>query len=84
MNKTTKKLLSFALAATIMSGVPVVSHAEEDVKEESIEYVVKKGDTLGKIANNYGVAVEDLKAVNGLKSDEIRIGQELIIPDMKI
>ena len=47
-------------------------------------YIVSNKDTLGKIANNYGVAVEDLKAVNGLKSDEIRIGQELIIPDMKI
>ncbi len=43
-------------------------------------YVVKKGDSLSLIASAVGVKVSRLKAVNGLKSDTIRIGQKLVIP----
>ena len=84
MNKTTKKILSFALAATIMSGVPVVSHAEEEVKEESIEYVVKKGDTLGKIALRYYGNPgywENLASYNNLSDpNKLSIGQVINVP----
>ncbi|ETI66959.1 C40 family peptidase [Neobacillus vireti] len=41
------------------------------------EYVVKSGDILGKIAAQYKMTVQDLKALNGLKSDMIYIGQKL-------
>ncbi|MDO4790774.1 MAG: LysM peptidoglycan-binding domain-containing protein [Porphyromonas sp.] len=44
-------------------------------------YIVKKGDTLGAIAAKYkGVTVTSLKRANGLKSNNIKIGQRLIIP----
>lgn len=46
----------------------------------SSKYVVKKGDTVERIARRYGVTVSRLKAANGLKSDLIRIGQTLRIP----
>lgn len=41
------------------------------------EYVVKSGDTLGKISIQFGMSVEDLKSLNGLKSDMIYVGQTL-------
>ncbi len=41
---------------------------------------VVRGDTLSGIAQRYGVTVRELKAVNHLDSDLIRVGQELIIP----
>lgn len=44
------------------------------------KYLVKKGDTVGRIAQRYGVSIARLKAANGLKSDLIRIGQTLTIP----
>ncbi|HSE83680.1 MAG TPA: LysM peptidoglycan-binding domain-containing protein, partial [Thermodesulfobacteriota bacterium] len=46
----------------------------------SIKYTVKKGDTLSELANNFGVSVKDLKSVNGLNSDSLKVGKVLIIP----
>jgi membrane-bound lytic murein transglycosylase D len=44
-----------------------------------IRYRVKSGDYLGKIARRYGVRVSDLKRWNGLRSNNLRIGQRLSI-----
>ena len=43
-------------------------------------YRVVSGDSLSKIANQYDVTVAAIKATNGLSSDTILIGQELLIP----
>ena len=48
-------------------------------KSKTVTYVVKSGDTLGKIAKAYHVKVSDLKKWNHLKSDFIREKQKLII-----
>ena len=45
-----------------------------------IKYQVKAGDTLSTIAETYGVSVQAIKTANGLRSDTIRIGAELVIP----
>ncbi|UCE95092.1 MAG: LysM peptidoglycan-binding domain-containing protein [Flavobacteriaceae bacterium] len=63
---------------------------EEDSKREKplpkyfeandrIRYRVKSGDYLGKIANRYGVSVSSIKRWNGLKSNNLRVGQRLTI-----
>ncbi|WP_010099547.1 LysM peptidoglycan-binding domain-containing protein [Ornithinibacillus scapharcae] len=44
-------------------------------------YTVKSGDTLSKIASQYGVTIADLKKWNKLNSDMIYIGQKLHIGD---
>ena len=46
---------------------------------ERIVYKVKSGDYLGKIAGKYRVSVTQIKRWNNLKSNDIRIGQKLII-----
>lgn len=43
-------------------------------------YVVKKGDTLYKIANDFGTTVDELKKKNNLTSNLLNIGQILTIP----
>lgn len=45
------------------------------------KYVVKPGDSLSVIAVAHGVKTADLKAVNGLTSDRILVGQKLAIPE---
>ena len=44
------------------------------------EYVVKSGDTLGAIAYGNGINIRQLKELNGLESDVLKIGQKLKIP----
>ena len=46
---------------------------------ERIVYKVKSGDYLGKIASKYRVSVNQIKKWNNLKSNNIRVGQRLII-----
>ena len=43
-------------------------------------YTVKRGDSLSVIAWRYKTSVSAIKSENGLKSNNIRIGQKLIIP----
>ena len=43
-------------------------------------YTVKRGDTLGHIALKYRTKVANLKSVNGLTSDFLKIGQKLTVP----
>ncbi len=42
-------------------------------------YVVKKGDTLSQIAENFGVSVNTIKWENKLHGNTLRVGQELRI-----
>lgn len=43
-------------------------------------YVVKRGDTLWGISNQYGVSVTELASLNGVNADTLQVGQSLIIP----
>ena len=47
------------------------------------EYVVKSGDSLGKIASEYGISIRALKALNGLQANQLRAGQKLKVPTEK-
>jgi len=46
---------------------------------ERIRYRVRSGDYLGKIANKYGVRVSQIKQWNGLRNNNLRVGQRLTI-----
>lgn len=43
-------------------------------------YRVKLGDTLYDISIEYGTTVDAIKGANGLESNQLRVGQELVIP----
>ncbi|WP_281544823.1 N-acetylmuramoyl-L-alanine amidase [Grimontia sp. SpTr1] len=50
------------------------------VQPKDKQHKVQRGEYLGKIASNYGVTVDSIRRANKLRSDELAIGQTLIIP----
>lgn len=44
-------------------------------------YVIKGGDTLGKVATQFGVTLSELQAANpGVDSRKLKVGQKIVIP----
>ena len=54
---------------------------ERKAKSSTTTHVVAKGDTLYSLSRLYKTTVEAIKASNRLKSNDLSIGQELIIPN---
>lgn len=44
------------------------------------EYVVRKGDILGRIAERFGCPLSDLRKANRLRGDHLKLGQRLRLP----
>ncbi len=51
----------------------------KEAEQNSIRYKVRSGDYLGRIAERHGVGVSQLKQWNGLRGNNLRIGQRLTI-----
>ena len=49
--------------------------------DSTINYIVKKGDSLYSIARVYKTTVQEIQKLNNLKSNALSIGQELQIPE---
>jgi LysM repeat protein len=65
-------------AATPLPAVPEPSTGQ--YAPGGLTYVVRWGDTLSSISYQFGVTVQAIKSANGLSSDMIVVGQQLIIP----
>lgn len=58
-----------------ISAKRLASHSSGRNRPET--YMVRRGDTLGRIAGAYGISVAALKKINGLKSSKLLVGQRL-------
>jgi len=63
-------------AEQLRDGLAKLSPAQRAPK---IYYTVRRNDTLSTVAKKLGVSVDELKAANRLKSNVLRVGQELVI-----
>lgn len=70
------KLDEIAKLRSTLSQLSQTTHSHKS----ALTYRVKAGDCLEKIAQQHGVNLETLKRANGLSSDKIIVGQELLIP----
>ncbi len=69
---------SLALATVAPTSTPSATPTPEALAQS---YTVQAGDTLGAIAERFGVSLEDLVAVNGIANPAlIQVGQVLTIP----
>ncbi len=59
---------------------PVSAPSSPAPSSEPSYHKVKSGDTLFSLSSRYSTSVAELKRLNGLKSDSIRVGQSLRIP----
>ena len=60
--------------------IAAVEAMPERDSKPATAYVVRRGDSLGRIAQRHGITVSDLRSVNGLRGSLIHPGQQLIIP----
>ena len=67
-------------APVVSSKAPKAASASAEYKGATKEYVVKGGDTLGAIAYSNGINIRQLKKLNGLTSDVVKVGQKLKVP----
>ena len=77
--KTSSASQSTTVAPAISNSQPQVVTTTTTTQTVT-EHIVKPKEYLGIIAKQYGVTVEDLKALNNLSSINLRIGQVLKIP----
>ncbi|WP_236293698.1 N-acetylmuramoyl-L-alanine amidase [Aeromonas veronii] len=66
-------------AATQESGAPVSSVGDYD-KSRMLRHVVKRGESLSRLAEKHGVSQSTLVEINQLRSRDIQIGQTIYIP----
>jgi LysM repeat protein len=63
----------------VLSAKPKENRRNTEVKIESNEYIVAKGDTLYSLSKRFTISVEELKKKNKLQSNSLSIGQKLIV-----
>lgn len=66
------------LAEAVVKGLAQYIGVPYSVPGENY-YVVKKGDTLWSIAKKYGLTVDELKKLNKLSTNNLSIGQKLVV-----
>ena len=70
-NNLTSDILTVGSILTIPTGT--------ETGNGIIVYTVKRGDSLWKLARDYNTTINDIKQLNNLKSDVLRVGDELQI-----
>lgn len=71
-----KRLIPYLVALAALAAIPVASLADAT-------HVVRKGDTLGKIARAHHVSVAKIKAANGIEGTRLSVGTKLAVPGGK-
>lgn len=75
--KALNNLSSNNLSIGMTLKIPLYSNKQN---EETNVYVVKSGDSLWSIARMFNSTIDEIKSLNGLKSNVLRIGQRLVVP----
>lgn len=92
-NSHTLRLPTYAMGMFVANEDAIYAHVKKELdskesplpemikeaEQNKIRYKVRSGDYLGLIAERYGVGVSQLKQWNGLRGNNLRIGERLTI-----
>ncbi len=69
-----------AVAVSLDIAQGVDTQVSDKPRDQVITYAVQKGDTLQKIADQFGISIDTIKWANNLRGDALSINRELKIP----
>jgi LysM repeat protein len=69
-----------AEAGLAVTNTPSLTVTPSPTSQETFQYVVEAGDTLGSIAEQFGTDVETLRQLNNLRDDSLAVGQPIYVP----
>lgn len=73
------RFASIFLAALLLLPFTVTSSAAKATSSAPQVHVVKQGDSLYEIGRKHGLTVKEIKRINGLGSNRLKIGQKLAL-----
>ncbi len=74
------KLMGATLAMSL-TAVSLLSQPKDAKACDCVDYyTIKEGDTLYSLAKQYKVTAEQLRQKNGLTTDSLKVGQQIIVP----
>ena len=68
------------LAEAVIKSITEYKNIPYTIPEQTLTYIVEKGDTLYKIAQKYNTTVDEIKELNNLTDNNLFIGEQLLIP----
>lgn len=71
---------STVLASYSFDDLSTITRESDKPRFDILEYEVQKGDTLGSIAEKFGISIDTIKWANSLKTEKLILGQNLRIP----
>jgi LysM repeat protein len=78
--RTSPTVVPIVPAPTSLTPAGILTPVQPAASPTPLKYRVAPGDTLGGIAIKHGVSVDAIMSANGLKSNIIHVGDELVIP----
>ncbi len=78
--KSTQQEIGARLANAVITYCLNYGERGKPIIADRRAHIVRRGDTLWELAQQYGTSVAAITQANGLRSNGLRIGQELVLP----
>lgn len=80
-----KELTDFTPPSAVLGALTTATEEtsttiSEKPRDQVVNYLIQKGDTLSSLADKFGISINTIKWVNNLKGDNLVVGSEIKIP----
>lgn len=79
-SKQTAKVPESALPQKIKSKPPVKASAPKNYSVKIVKYKILKGDTIWTLSKRFNASTKEIKTLNKLKENKVKVGKTLFIP----